>query len=484
MRKTIICLLTILFSLPSLAGSQSLTNDPRVASALNLLELWLNAQCAYEQIPGISMGVVHDQELIFSSGFGYTDLDSETPATPQTIYSICSISKLFTSIAVLQLRDQGLLRLEDPVGKHLPWFTIKQIQPDGGSSITIQGLLTHSSGLPRESDFPYWSAPDFKFPTREPIIERLSAQEILYPADTYFQYSNLGLTLAGEIVAQVSGKPYADYVKEKIIDPLGLSDTRPILPEEQRGGRLATGYGALTRDGNRNELPLFQANGISPAAGFSSTVEDLARFASWQFRLLESGAKEVLHASTLREMHRVHWVDQDWETHWGLGFAVWRFKDKTFVGHGGSCPGYRTGFILQTKEKIATIFMANASGLNTKMYTQRAYEIVAPAIAEALKSPDTAKKPDTALNKYTGSYSMQPWGGETAVLIWKGELAMFNFPTHDPLEGLVKIKHIEGNRFRRIRDNDELGEEIVFEKGSDGKVVRMKRHSNFFPKVR
>lgn len=483
MSKIIICLLAILFSLPSLAGSQPLSDDPRVASALNLLELWLDAQCAYEQIPGISVGVVHDQELLWSQGFGYSDLEQERPATPRTIYSICSISKLFTSIAVLQLRDQGLLRLEDPVGKHIPWFTIKQTHPDG-PSVTVQGILTHSSGLPRESDFPYWSVPDFKFPTREQIIERLSTQETLYPADTYFQYSNLGLTLAGEIVAQVSGKPYAEYVKENILDPLGLSDTRPLLPEEQIGSRLATGYGALTRDSNRNELPLFQAKGIAPAAGFSSTVEDLARFASWQFRLLEGGAEEALHANTLREMHRVHWVDQDWETHWGLGFAVWRFKDKTFVGHGGSCPGYRTQLMLQTKEKIATIFMANASGLNARMYSQRAYEIVAPAIAEALESPDAAKQPDPALSKYTGTYSSEPWGGETAVLIWKGELVMFNFPTDDPLEGLVKLKHVEGNRFRRIRDDDEPGEEIVFKVGSDGKVVRLKRHSNYQPKVR
>lgn len=160
------------------------------------------------------------------------------------------------------------------------------------------------------------------------------------------------------------------------------------------------------------------------------------------------------------------------------------FKDKTFVGHGGHCPGYETRLMLQTREKIATIFMANASDLNTKMYSQRAYEIVAPAIAEALESPDAAKQPNPALSKYTGIYSNEPWGGETAVLIWKGELAMFRFPTDDPLDGLVKLKHVEGNRFRRIRDDDELGEEIVFEVGSDGKVARLKRHSNYLPKVR
>ena len=143
------------------------------------------------------MAIVHDQDLIWSRAWGSADLEANKPAEPDTIYSICSISKLFTSVAVMQLRDEGKLKLDDPVEKHLPWFDLKKTFPDS-PPITIEGLLTHSSGLPRESDHPYWTGPDFPFPTREQIIERLSNQETLYPAETYFQYSNLGLTLAGE----------------------------------------------------------------------------------------------------------------------------------------------------------------------------------------------------------------------------------------------------------------------------------------------
>ena len=195
-----------------------------MASALEVVRVWLDAQRAYEQIPGISAAIVHDQELLWSGGFGFADLARTAPATPKTIYSICSISKLFTSIAVMQLRDAGKLRLDDPVGKHLPWFTIERSAPEG-PEITIEGLLTHASGLPRESDYPYWTGPDFPFPTREQIVERISKQKTLYPAETYFQYSNLGLTLAGEVVAAASGMPYAEYVRRNILEPLGLSST-------------------------------------------------------------------------------------------------------------------------------------------------------------------------------------------------------------------------------------------------------------------
>ena len=195
------------------------------------------------------------------------------------------ISKLFTSIAILQLRDQGLLRLDDPVSKHLSWFNIEQSYSDS-PPITIRALLTHSSGLPRESDYPYWNAPQFNFPNREKVLEQLGHQKTLYPADRYFQYSNLGLTLAGEIVAAVSGQDYTTSVENNIIRPLGLTDTRPEMPENLYGTKLATGYSAMTRNGLRNKLPFFNANAITPAAGFSSTADDLGLFAIWQLSLL------------------------------------------------------------------------------------------------------------------------------------------------------------------------------------------------------
>jgi CubicO group peptidase (beta-lactamase class C family) len=170
------------------------------------VDLWLDAQVAYNRIPGMSAAVVHDQHLLWSRGYGFANLEKKLPASADTIYSICSISKLFTSVAVTQLRDQGKLDLDDPVKKHLPWFNIKEAYPGSGPP-TIRGILTHSSGLPRESDYPYWTEPDYPFPTHEQIVEKISKQEMLYPADTYYQYSNLGLTLAGEVVAAVSGQP-------------------------------------------------------------------------------------------------------------------------------------------------------------------------------------------------------------------------------------------------------------------------------------
>ena len=186
MKQIVTSLLLLALTTPCL-GQQSVEQHPRVSEALNLLEVWVDAQRAYQQIPGISMAVVHDQQLLWSKGFGYANREQQLPATPQTIYSICSISKLFTSVSVMQLRDTGKLRLDDPVVKHLEWFDIQDKYPDA-PPVTVQGILTHSSGLPRESDYPYWSPPDFPFPTRQQVMERVSQQEELYPAFEYFQY--------------------------------------------------------------------------------------------------------------------------------------------------------------------------------------------------------------------------------------------------------------------------------------------------------
>jgi CubicO group peptidase (beta-lactamase class C family) len=133
-----------------------LADDPRVADAVRVWEEWVEYQAALDGVPGISLGVVHDQELLASNAFGYADPESGSVATPETLYSICSIFKLFTSVAVMQQRDAGALRLDDPVAEHLPWFDIRDVHPDDGP-ITIRGILTHSAGLPRESDYPYWT---------------------------------------------------------------------------------------------------------------------------------------------------------------------------------------------------------------------------------------------------------------------------------------------------------------------------------------
>ena len=129
----------------------AVTEHPQVQGALSLMDVWLQAVRDYDQLPGMSVGLVLDQELIFSKGYGWANVRRKVPADENTIYSVCSISKLFTSIGVMQMRDAGHLTLRDPVAQHLEWVSIERKHAAAGPA-RIEGLLTHSSGLPRESD--------------------------------------------------------------------------------------------------------------------------------------------------------------------------------------------------------------------------------------------------------------------------------------------------------------------------------------------
>lgn len=476
MQKLWLSLWIGLLALPAQA-EENLDNE------LALAARWLDAQRAYDRVPGMSVAIVKDQDLLLTGATGYAELESRRPAAEDTIYGICSISKLFTGIAVMQLRDRGLVDLDDPVQKLLPWFELPQAFEDS-SEITLEGLLTHSAGLPRESDSPYWTGPDFDFPSREEIRAGLSGQATIYPAARYFQYSNLGLSLAGEIVAEKSGLAFERYIDEQILQPLGFDDTATGFPEGAKADRVATGYSFPGRDGLLEALPLYDARGITPAAGFTSTAPDLARFAAWQFRLFagKDAAEDaaVLQANTLREMQRVHWLDTDWGVAWGLAFHVSRQGERTLVGHGGSCPGFNTRLAMDPVKRVGVVLMANRNGVDLGGYTARLFDIL-EAGGAAPEGGGKAAGPD--LEPYIGSYDQSPWHGEEMVLRWKGGLATVNLPTMDPLKSLTRLEHLEGDRFRTIRSDDSPGHEVRFRRDESGRVTHMISHSNEMPRM-
>jgi len=472
---TAVLILSIAISTASASDDKT---EKSLSNELALIEGWLDGQRAYDRLPGLSAAIVHDQKLLWSGASGYADIERKEPATADTIYGICSISKLFTGIAVMQLRDQGKVRLDDPVSKLLPWFNLEQAH-DGSPTITLEGMLTHSAGLPRESESPYWSGPDFPFPTQSEIREKLGSQSTLYPASRYFQYSNLGLSLVGEVVEEKSGQPYAAYVREHILTPLGLSDTDTGFPTDAREARIATGYSYPGRDGVLEAIPRYDARGITPAAGFASTALDLAKFASWQFRVRAGAGDQVLSANTLREMQRVHWIDWDWETSWGLAFGIYRKGERTLTGHSGGCPGFITRIYIDPISLYGVSVMANRNHVNVSGYARMMLDIL-----EAEGTPDEEPGntgPDLA--DYVGSYDNRPWSGEDLVFRWKDGLAIVSLPTMEPLDDLVRLQHVEGDRFRTIRSDEQLGHEVIFTRDETGQISHLTSHSNPQPKM-
>lgn len=441
-----------------------------LTSAIDLFSAWVEAQMAYRGLPGLAVGVVHRQEVVWAQGFGFADLARQSPATPQTIYRIASITKLFTATAVLQLRDAGKLQLDDPVHKHLPWFVIQNAHEDT-PVITIRHLLTHTAGLPREADFPYWI--DQHFPTLAQIEATINQQHTAVPTGTRWKYSNLGLALAGAIVAQASGQPYETYIQEQILRPLAMANTF-VQTIARNHEQLAVGYGRrLPGRLERDVMPFTDAQGLTPAANMATTVQDLARFACFQFGDGTAGDRRILRQSSLQEMQRIHWLEPGWQAGWGLGFRILRQGDKTTIGHGGAVLGYRTLIHLRPQDKIGVIVLTNADDGDPLAFADKAFNWIAPAVLQAAAPEPEAKTADPAWAGYLGKYRTA-WG-DVQIVVQNGELTAIDPSLPDPLLAIIRLAPLAEHTFRMETENGFLspGETAVFHLDTAGKVIAL-----------
>jgi len=477
MRKWQLIFLVILM-IGSLSALE-MPEDESLKSSILLYETWLKAKMEYRGITGCSFSIVYDKDLIYCNGYGYSDIEKQIPATSKTVYRIASITKTFTSTAIMQLRDAGKIRLDDPIKKYLPWFDIKT-EFDEDPEITIWHLLTHTSGLPAEAAFPYWT--DHEFPTVKQIIETLPDQEMIYPTETKWNYSNLAMSLLGYIVEAASSQKYEDYIELNILKPLTMNNTCvDILKNKKIKKELATAYGRRLPDGSHKFTSFTDSKGLTPAANISSTVEDLAKWASFQFSGKSTDGKVLIKKSTLNEMQRVQWLQPSWESGWGLGWGVRKKGDRTIVGHGGWVGGYRTQISFCPDEKIAFIIMFNSDDASPSEYIYKAFDLIGPALIKAYndeKLPET--KPDSVWQRYVGKYR-DPWSWDYDVMILNGKLVIYSYdypPEDDPKYSLSELTPTEPHTFR-ITDKNGYGQKVVFEFDENGKVTRFKKGENY-----
>ncbi|HEY8143854.1 MAG TPA: serine hydrolase [Kofleriaceae bacterium] len=459
--------IAVLICLARPLAAADLAQQSDVAGALQLVDLWLREQIEAGAAPGLSVAVVHDQDLIWSGGYGWSDLAARTPATSSTLYRIGSVSKLFTATAVMQLRDAGKLALDDPVAKYLPEFQVKN--PFSGTPpVTVRHLLTQTSGLTREAPFPYWTT--HVFPGREDILGSLSRLTLTSaPGETY-KYSNLGVALLGIIAERVSGERYSDYLAHHIFAPLGMTNSS-AAPNAEQLARRATPYYRRASDGSRRVFPYYDMNGLAAAGNIVSNVEDLARFAALQFSSGPAGGAQILAGATLREMQRAQFVNPAFTGGRGLGFAVTRADGVTLVTHAGWIGGNRTHFLLAPASKLAVIVAVNADDANPSFFSRQIHDLVAPALAKATATPPSARVADPAWERYVGVYR-DPWGWETQVRVMGGELVVYEHdypPEDDPRDGVTRLTPAGEDTFW-MPD----GETVVFEIGPDGKVERLR----------
>ena len=452
----------------------TVADDPDVQGAVRLFSAWMEGQIAYRGLPGIVVGVVSDQNLVWAKGFGYANVAAKQPMTPATKFRMASHSKLFTATAIMQLREQGKIRLDDPVSKYLPWFQLKPAGDDDGP-ITIEQLLDHSSGLPREAGA-HWTT--LEFPTAEEVRKLFAERQAAFPPQTRWKYSNLAYTIAGMVVEQVSGMTWADYLQRNIFDPLGMSASSV----DKNVDGMAVGYTRRMPDGTREVYSFTDARGMAAATGLTSNVEDMAKFVSAQFRKGKMGGRQILSTGSLREMHRVRSVENDWTQGTGIGFAVSRVGGKTYVGHGGGYPGYTTQTSIQLDSKVGVIVLTNTNDSNPNEIARQLMNTVGEAVAKASAQKPKTVAWDPSWARFAGLYRGK--GGDSQVVLLNQRLVIIT-PNGTNVDNPITLEPLGGGLFRYVAPGGggPVGEVVRFvEEG--GRVVRMITGDSYVDRLR
>jgi len=278
-----------------------------------------------KRYPSLAAAVMRDGELIWEKAVGAADVEAKVEATPETQYRVGSITKTFTAAAIMQLRDAGKLDLEDVLDKHV----------EGAKHApTIRRLLSHTSGLQRETHDDAWL--NARFADVPELLETLDRAEGVLPPGARFHYSNLAFALLGVVVERVSGIAYADYVRTRLLEPLQLTRT-----SFEPSGDAATGYLVQPYvEGVWAEAPV--TTGAWIAAGqLWGTVRDLVRWAAF----LAEPDESILMRQSVEEMRTVQSIADHvrWTGGYGLGLQLLRDGERILAGHGGSMPGFIAG---------------------------------------------------------------------------------------------------------------------------------------------
>ena len=402
--------------------------------------------------PSVSAGIVRDGTLLWSTHVGSARLEPVAPPTDDTQYMIGSITKTFTAVLVMALRDAGRLSLDDRLETYLP-------QTKHGA-LTIRSMLAHASGLQREPVGRIWENLDA--PDRERLLRELEDAEQVLPVHFDFHYSNLAFGLLGEIVEQLEGRSWGNVVTERILAPLEMKNTGLSPDDEVR----ALGYQVHPHSGVVTLEPRFDLKATAPFGGLWSTVADLGRYAAF----IADPFDEVLSPDTVEEMCRpVIMTDvEGWGRAFGLGYDLQRTGERVLVGHGGAMPGFLAGLRVRRQDRVGAVVFANSTaGAETTVLAGQLVNAVLDA--EPSMAPEwTPSLPQPEFEGILGSWWTE---GSEIVFEVRDNVLWSRIPGGLPMAD-TRFAREDRDRFRAVAGR-ERGELLEITRGSGGNVERM-----------
>lgn len=467
-----ILVLVLSLFVPGNLAAQGLSGatDPTVTQGLIEVDSLLEARFEEQNLPGLTVAIVHDQEIVFSKGYGFENIERKKPATSQSVYRVMSVTKLFTATMLMQLRDAGRVRLDDAVTRFVPEYGIGSSFPDTRVP-TLRQLASHTAGLPKDN--PPGGGSRF-----EDLVRNLGQSSLTIPPYTAFKYSNAGVALLGGALARAAGKPYTEYVEQEILAPLGMDHsgftTTPVLSE-----RLAIPY-RTEADGTFTELPAGDFDEImAPAGGLLASVEDMARFIRLHFNEGDAGST-LLGVTTLREMRAPVFIDPGWNSAIALGWWIQRVGGETVYWHGGQGTGYNTAVMIVPELKLGLALFINGTA-DATILSNAVIAHLAPIVRASIGEIDADPFADVSVEEvenYVGHFVLQDLA-EIELYVDNGRLAGRTLagPQMPP------IHYVKAGPDRYLmKDGPFVGEYMTYIKDPSGKVVRIQHGPYVFEK--
>jgi CubicO group peptidase (beta-lactamase class C family) len=374
------------------------------------------------RLPGAAAGVVHGDRLAWSAAAGFADVGARQATQPATLYRIASITKTFTGTAIMQLRDDGRLNLDDPAVAWLPELRAAASPFGPVEGVTIRRMLSHESGLAAEPPGTDWAIPAYQG-SAELTLRHASDITVNRPPNAEHKYSDLAYQLLGEIVTRASGTPYAAYVREAILDPLAMPATGFEPLPAGLTARCATGYGWRALSDVLEPAPAMPP--VWAEGGLWSCLDDLATWISFQLRAYREPAAgpRVLAAASLREMHKPRYLaDDEWTQAWGISWCGTRQDGVTWIGYSGGLPGFTSSVCFDPRAQVGAIALLNGTSGSAEL----AIDLAAAARRLALAQPPAITPPEPMPAGYRpllGIYARPDLGGWVIRLEWRqGEL--------------------------------------------------------------
>ena len=321
----------------------------------NFMDNYFNKNMEKYSVPGALVVVVKDNKEVFKMGYGYSNLESKSLVNPdETMFPAGSVSKLFTSTAILQLYEEGKIDLDTNVNDYINPYKISNMYNE---PVTCRNLLTHSSGLDEESELNLSTTDANSIKSQEYYFDNHPLKVITEP-NTICRYSNIGYNLLGYIVEKVSGITYEEYVEEKILKPLNMSNSLVRL----KNSDIAKGY--IYNDEKYSELP-FSYQYTSGSSGIITTVKDMENFIMANLNDGKFQNNNILKPKTLSLMHEKQFSNSDALEGMGFGFIRSYRNGQEIIKHEGGLPsGYTTTLFLIPKENLGIYVATNSlSGL-------------------------------------------------------------------------------------------------------------------------